>query len=211
MRTRSRFAALSLALGGSVAFLIEILDLTARHQADGSVSGISWDYYARWSIFPLLLVLYGLQGLHQHQESRYGRLGRFGFLITFCGYAMLVTGGIWTEVLFPPQHSLRFLGGLLSALGLLVVSAGWAVWGVASLTATSLPLWAAPIPLVIAFVWVVFRFPLHDFFSEAFWAGEGPFRYAVHAAGLCVLALALWRCDDTESASPSTQPALNRI
>jgi hypothetical protein len=192
------------------AFLVLSLNLAALNQADGSVFGVSWDYYARWSIFPLLLVLYGLVGLHQHQQTRYSRLGRFGFLFTFLGYSMLVIGRIWSEVLFPPQHPLRFLGQLLGLLSLWVVSAGWAVWGGASLRARSLPRWAAPVPLVIAFVWVVFRFPLHDFFSGVFWGGEGPFRYAVHAVGLCVLGMAPWRGAGTESVSVPTQAVLNR-
>lgn len=208
MRNRSRLAGLSLGLGGLSAFLVLSLHLAALNQADGSVFGVSWDYYARWSIFPLLLVLYGLVGLHLHQQTRYGRLGRFGFLITFLGYSLLVIGGIWSEALFPPQHPLRFLGQLLSLLSLWVVSGGWAVWGVASLRARSLPRWAAPVPLVIALVWVVFRFPLHDFFREAFWAGEGPFRYAVHTVGLCVLGMALWRGAGTESVSVPARAVL---
>jgi hypothetical protein len=209
MRTGSRLAAVALASGGLFAFLVEILHLTALNQADGSVFGVAWDYYPRWSIFPLLLVLYGLVGLHRHQEGRYGGLGRYGFLITFLGYSMVVIGGIWSEILIPPQHPLRFLGQLMSLLSLWVVSVGWAVWGSASLNSRSLSRWAAPIPLIIAFVWVGFRFPLHDFFSGVFWGGEGPFRYAVHALGLCLLAAALWQGDKSESV-PSAEPALNR-
>jgi hypothetical protein len=131
-------------------------------------------------------------------------------MVTVCGYSMIVLGLIWSEVLFPPDHPIESVGNLVSGLGLLVVGAGWAVWGVASLMARSLPGWAVAVPLVIAIVWVGFRFPLHDFFADTHWAGEAPFRYAVHAAGLCVLAAALWRRDIFESVSTPPEPALDR-
>lgn len=156
MQTKSRRASVALASGGLLAFLVELLHMTAVHQADGSVLGVSWDYWARWAVLPFLLVLYGLVELHRHQEDRYGTLGRLGFRITFLGYSMLVIGGVWSEVLFPPHHPLRFLGGLMSLLSIWVVSAGWIVWGGASWGSKSLPGWAAPIPWVVAVVWVGF-------------------------------------------------------
>lgn len=207
---RTHLAALSLAIGGLSGFLVETLYLSALNQTDGSVFGVSWDYYAAWLIFPVLFVLFGCRGLHRLQETRYGRLGRIGFAVTVGGYSMIAFGLIWSEVLLPPDHPLEFFGDRASGLGLLVVSAGWAVWGVASVKARSLPGWAVAVPFVIAFVWVGFRFPLHDFFADAHWAGEAPFRYAVHALGLCVLAAALWQ-NNVESMPTAPEPALDRI
>lgn len=207
---QTHLAASALALGGVSGFVFRVLYLSALNQADGSVLGVPWDYFAAWLVVPLLVVIPGLIGLHKVQKTRYGELGRVGFIVTLSGYAMTGFGLIVSEILFPPGHLVQALGDLMGWLAFLVVAVGWAVWGIASLRARSLPGWAVAVPLIIGLVWVGFRFPLHDFFADAQSAGEAPFRYAVHAAGLCLLAAAVWQGDRAESMSAEPEPALDR-
>lgn len=181
------------------ALLIAGLHLTAQTDADGSAFGLTGDYYARWSIFPVLLILYGLTALHRHQANGYGRLGRIGFLTTFSGYFLLVTGRVWWEVLFPVTHPLAFVGGNLILLGQLVAIGGWGLWGIASLKAASLPTWAIPAPFVIAFAWLTGRFYVSDFLFELFWMGDVGLTYAVNAVGLGLLGLVVWRSEGSAS------------
>ena len=210
MRNRSRLAALSLWVGGLSALLVHGLVLTALNEADGSIFALTGNDYARWSIFPTLLVLYGLAALHTHQSAEYGRLGSIGFATTVTGYSLTVVGELWSEVLFPRDHPFWFIGPNLSALGLLVVIAGWVVWGAASYTAKSLPSWAAPVPFVIAFVWVAARFYLSDFLYDVFSIRDGILIQAVNAVGLGLLGLVLWRGEDLRSMPTSTDAVLNR-
>jgi hypothetical protein len=210
MRDRSRLAAISLWVGALSALVVTSLQLSALNQPDGSVLALTGPDYARWSIFPILLVLYGVVILDRYQATKYGRLGRIGFLTTFSGYSLLAFGGIWSEVLFPSDHPFWFVGPNLGALGLLVVIAGWVLWGVASYRARSLPTWAIPAPFVIAFVWVTARFYLSDFLYDRFSIRDGILIQAVNAVGLGLLGLVLWRSDDTRSMAAATEPVLNR-
>ncbi|MPZ53928.1 MAG: hypothetical protein GEU79_14545 [Acidimicrobiia bacterium] len=196
MLRRTRRAAVSLWVGGFSALLFTSLRFTAVYEPDDSVFGFTAEEYDPWLILPIGLILYGLAALHRHQAPDYGRLGCIGFLTTVTGYSLILVGDAWSVVLFPPTHLFWFVGGTLSSLGLLVVIAGWALWGIASFRAKSLPTWAIPAPLVIALVWVTARFVLTDFLFDVFWMGDPGLIQAVNAIGLGVLGLALWRSEN---------------
>jgi len=149
-----------------------------------------------------MLVLYGSVGLHRHQEATYGRSGRIGFSTTFIGYSLMFIGEAFAEVMFPLDHPLHTLGGLFRWLALPVILAGLGIWGMASLRSRSLPIWAAPAPLAMAFLWFLVRFPLHDFFLDnvPIWAASGVVTQAIIAGGLGLLGLVLWSSDRSSSA-----------
>jgi hypothetical protein len=192
MPISNRLAAISLWLGGLSGVFVTGLFLAAANQADESVFGLTHFDYDRWVIFPLLLTMVGVAALHRFQSVEYGRLGRVGFKTTMTGYVLLVSGEVWVHLLFVPfGHPLRFVGGNLLLLGLVGVIAGWAIWGMASLGSKSLPSWAAPVPLVIALVWVSARFPLHDVLDAS-----GPMLVrVVNAIGFGLLGAVLWQAD----------------
>ncbi len=194
MASRNRLAALALWSGGVSAWLVATLELSAWYQPDESLLGLTGEDYSRWSIFPLVLICYGLVALHRYQEGRYGRLGRIGFLATFTGYSMVFVGESFAEVLFPLHHPLHTVGGFISWLALPVILAGWGVWGLASLRWGSLPIWAAPVPLAVASFWLLVRFPLHDFFADnaPFWLASGLVAQLITAVGLGLLGFVLW-------------------
>jgi hypothetical protein len=188
---------LALWVGGVSALAVTVLELSAWYQPDESIFGLTGEEYSRWSIFPLMLILYGSVGLHRYQEARYGRLGRIGFFTTFIGYSLLFVGEAFAEVMFPLHHPLHTLGGALGGLALPVILAGLGIWGMASLRSRSLPIWAAPAPLAMAVLWFLVRFPLHDFFLDRvpFWSASGVVAQAIIAGGLGLLGLVLWSSD----------------
>ena len=119
------------------------------------VLGLTHHDFERWSVFGLLLAVYGLVGLHQYQRSGYGRFGAVGFRVTITGFALVLAGTVWDYVLFDPwEHPLHGIGFLASLVGLFVIVVGWVVWGVASAQSRSLPSWALPVPFFIAVGWI---------------------------------------------------------
>lgn len=198
--SKNRLGAISLWVGGSSAFLVTLLQLTALSQPDGSLFALTGNDYGRWLTFPMLVLLYGLTALHEHQKSEYGRLGRIGFSVTFAGYSLFVAGHLWAAILIPSAHPFWFVGPNLRALGVLLAISGWVLWGVASARAKSLPSWAVPAPFIMAFVWVVARFFLADIINQTTWMRDGALIQAVHAAGFAVLGLVLWRAQANVSA-----------
>ncbi len=103
--------------------------------------------------------------------------------------------------MFPLHHPLQTVGDL-NWLALPVILAGWGVWGLASLTWGSLPIWAAPVPLAIASLWFLVRFPLHDFFADnaPFCLASGVVARLITAVGLGLTGFVLWFVERTSLA-----------
>ncbi len=197
-----RWSALTLWVGGLLAVFVRLLFL-ASHGPTGydemkEVLGLTQHDFERWSVFPLLLVLWGLAGLHQFQSGEYGRRGRRGYRLTAVGYGLVLFGVVWQFVLFNPSgHPLHGVGFLVWLIGLLVVVVGWIVWGTASFTVRSLPRWALPVPFLMAIgsvSAVLFDEELVDTLSINGVAGI----QIVQAAGFLVLGMVLWRADKTQ-------------
>jgi hypothetical protein len=89
-------------------------------------------------------MLGGLVGLHARQAGLYGRLGTVGFYLAFAGAALAFVGQA-TSGIFP--HNNGALGWLFSdpgfgfLVGILLLSLGLVLLGVATLRARVLPRW----------------------------------------------------------------------
>jgi hypothetical protein len=181
---------------------VQLLWLAAHGPTGASegnvILGLTHHDFERWSLFPLLLVMWGLLGLHRYQQNGYGRRGRIGFRLTISGYGLLLFGVVWDFVLFDPwDHPLHSVGFLASLLGLLVVAVGWIVWGTASYRAKSLPPWALPVPFLIVVGWVA-ALLFGDSLYDAISINGGVAFQVVSAISVGVLGLVLWRADDTK-------------
>src|SRR5215207_6944364 len=84
-----------------------------------------------------LLLLVGLVGLHARQAGRYSPLGTAGFFAAFVGAAMV-------GVANPAEHclALAFLGILVYTPGVLLLSIGMLLLGIATMRARVLPRWS---------------------------------------------------------------------
>jgi hypothetical protein len=88
-------------------------------------------------------MLGGLVGLHARQAGVYGRLGTVGFYLAFAGAALAFVGQA-TSGIFPNNGALGWLfsdPGFGFLVGLLLVSLGLVLLGVATLQARVLPRW----------------------------------------------------------------------
>ena len=93
-----------------------------------------------------LLLLVGLVGLHARQAERYGPLGTAGFFAAFVGAAMV-------GVANPAEHCLGLdvLGGLVYLPGVLLLSIGTLLLGIATMRARVLPRWCG-VALIVGLV-----------------------------------------------------------
>jgi hypothetical protein len=88
-------------------------------------------------------MLGGLVGLHARQVESYGRLGTVGFFLAFAGAALAFVGQA-TSGIFPHNGALGWLfsdPGFGFLLGILLMSLGLVLLGVATLRARVLPRW----------------------------------------------------------------------
>jgi hypothetical protein len=88
-------------------------------------------------------MLGGLVGLHARQVESYGRLGTVGFLLAFAGAALAFVGQA-TSGIFPENGALGWLfsdPGYAFLAGILLMSLGLVLLGVATLRARVLPRW----------------------------------------------------------------------
>jgi hypothetical protein len=101
-----------------------------------------------WKLFPSapLLLLLGLAGIFFLFAGRHGWFGRTGFFVTFLGLVLIIAGGVgqfWLGlddtymVTAPAYRGFR--------LGLIVLSAGSIVLGIAAFMARTLPRWVMPV------------------------------------------------------------------
>ena len=90
-----------------------------------------------------LAMLVGLVGLHARQVESYGRLGTVGFYLAFAGAALAFVGQA-ASAIFPKDGTFGWLfsdPGFGFLVGLLLVSLGLVLLGVATLRARVLPRW----------------------------------------------------------------------
>ena len=88
-------------------------------------------------------MLVGLVGLHARQAGLYGRLGTAGFFLAFAGAALAFVGQA-ASAIFSKDGTLGWLfsdPGFGFLVGLLLVSLGLVLLGVATLRARVLPRW----------------------------------------------------------------------
>ena len=103
----------------------------------------------------LLAALTGLVGLHARQTGGYGPLGVTGFLTASTGTALAGTGhlvavpffdfvnvGGMTYVLFSLKQGFFSLGGMVYVLGVVGMSLGYPLLGIATAKAGTLPAWS---------------------------------------------------------------------
>jgi hypothetical protein len=98
-------------------------------------------------------MLGGLVGLHARQVESYGRLGTVGFFLAFAGAALAFVGQA-TSGIFPQNGALGWLfsdPGYAFLAGILLMSLGLVLLGVATLRARVLPRWCG-IGLVVLVV-----------------------------------------------------------
>ena len=103
----------------------------------------------------LLATLVGLVGLHVRQAGGYGRLGVAGFLAAAAGTVLAGVGhllavpffdfvnvGGMTYVLFSLKEGFFSPGGMVYVLGVVGMSVGYPLLGVATTRAGTLPVWS---------------------------------------------------------------------
>ena len=147
-----------------------------------------------------LFLMLGLVTLYAHQAVAAGRLGLVGFATAFAG-TLLVTGDWWFEAfavpwlaqtapgLFAmPAGSTRLLGG---AISFTTFSAGWVVFGAATLRARVFPRWVATLLMAGAVL--------------AYGQGHPPLG-APLAIAVGIMGIVALRLDQSRCASP---PAIN--
>ncbi len=103
----------------------------------------------------LLGTLGGLIGVRARQAASYGRFGKSGFLAAFAGTVLAGAGhlvavpffdfvnvGGMTYVLFTLKEGFFLVGGMMYVLGVVGMSAGYLLLGVATARARTLPGWS---------------------------------------------------------------------
>jgi hypothetical protein len=143
-------------LGGLAAMLDGMLwianDLGGRLSPDPD----DWDCNSSYDLVTnaidsaaFLVLLAALVGLHARQRERYGTLGAVGFFAAFVGAAMV-------GIANPAEHCLGLpLGILVYTPGILLLSAGMLVLGIATVVARVLPRWCG-MALIIGLLAIFF-------------------------------------------------------
>ena len=159
-----RWGALSAVVGGALLVVAVLYSLIVEVGGGSEVFSEtvltpSYAITTGMSLLAAVLILFGLVGLNLRQSEAAGALGRVGFLVAFLG-TTLVVGTVWTEFFVVPSlaaEAPEFLDaeeipGLLNVgfiASYILLSLGWALFGVAALRAGIYPRWV-PIVLIIA-------------------------------------------------------------
>jgi hypothetical protein len=138
-----RWGALAALVSGALWIVGGLLHLAYPQDPPGALG--SFLNYLGTAIFSAayLGVLGGLVGLHARQMDSYGRLGRAGFLLAFVGAALAFVGQA-TSAIFPQNGTLGWLfsdPGFGFMVGILCMSLGLVLLGVATLRTGVLPRW----------------------------------------------------------------------
>ncbi len=144
------------ALGAGVLFLVGDLIIVVAgvdfHSAGSQTTASYASVFLLWLLGGALLLL-GLVGLHARQSEATGVLGLVGFLAAFSG-TVLIAGFFWYSLFITPLVATEApelhetIGGpagepLGTILSVLAYSAGWVLFGVATLRAGVYPRVAA--------------------------------------------------------------------
>ena len=160
-----RWGALGAVLAGAAwmaSFVVAIIDFASVGLIP--VFGLPYSDLGR-TIYIVVLIgmLWGLLGMHAHQETRYGRLGTTGFLVAYGGGTLTLVGlGLtWLfKINALGQEPAVTLGISGMVVGLMLLGIGFLLLGIATLRARVLPRWCG-LALIIAFiaVFVPLAFP----------------------------------------------------
>jgi hypothetical protein len=151
-----RWGAVGALLAGAawmMSFIIVIADFLASGLVP--VFGFPYSDLGRTTyVVALIGILWGLVGLHAHQEERYGRLGATGFLVAYFGstLALVGLGLVWLfrgDVVGQEPAITLGLSGMVA--GLTLSGVGFLLLGIATLRVNTLPGWCS-VALVIAFI-----------------------------------------------------------
>lgn len=146
----------------------------------------------------LLAALGGLVGLHVLQSGSYGRSGVAGFLAASAGTALAGAGHIgavpffdfvnvggMVYALFALKEGTLLVGGMTYVLGVVAMSAGYLLLGVATARARTLPAWSGPALI---------------FGLAGLWAGNAV-GWILFGLAWMVVGIALWPGKDSQAGS----------
>lgn len=142
----TQWGALGAILAGVVWLASGLVDMTFLRGQDYEVPGFIFLVEAMY-IVALAGTLGGLVGLHTRQATRYGQLGKAGFLAAFVGSALLLLGLVLTFLVRDSALE-RVLADPVLGLGLLCTFVGFVLLGVATMMLGVLPQWCGLLLIV---------------------------------------------------------------
>ncbi|MBV9454025.1 MAG: hypothetical protein JOZ19_07910 [Rubrobacter sp.] len=142
----TQWGALGAILAGVVWLASGLVDMTFLRGQDYEAPGFIFLVEAMY-IVALAGTLGGLVGLHTRQATRYGWLGKAGFLAAFIGSALLLIGLVLTFLIRDSTLERVFADPVLG-LGLLCTFIGFVLLGVATLMLGVLPQWCGLLLIV---------------------------------------------------------------
>lgn len=142
----TQWGALGAILAGVVWLASGLIDMTFLRGQDYEVPGFIFLVEAMY-IVALAGTLGGLVGLHTRQATRYGQLGKAGFLAAFVGSALLLLGLVLTFLVRDSALE-RVLADPVLGLGLLCTFVGFVLLGVATMMLGVLPQWCGLLLIV---------------------------------------------------------------
>ena len=142
----TQWGALGAILAGVVWLASGLVDMTFLRGQDYEVPGFIFLVEAMY-IVALASTLGGLVGLHTRQATRYGQLGKAGFLAAFVGSALLLLGLLLTFLVRDSALE-RVLADPVLGLGLLCTFVGFVLLGVATMMLGVLPQWCGLLLIV---------------------------------------------------------------
>ncbi len=150
-----RWSGLAALAGGVLLVVGDLLGLTLGGDFAETAATGTFVVQQLMFLFATVLVLLGLFGLYTSQSEAAGVLGVVGFLLAFLGTALLA-GFSWAQAFVVPfiatqSPALLETEPLGSILSFLTFTAGWLVFGIATLRAGVYPR-AAAIVLIIGAV-----------------------------------------------------------
>ena len=142
----TQWGALGAILAGVVWLASGLVDMTFLRGQEYEVPGFIFLVEAMY-IVALASTLGGLVGLHTRQATRYGQLGKAGFLAAFVGSALLLLGLVLTFLVRDSALE-RVLADPVLGLGLLCTFVGFVLLGVATMMLGVLPQWCGLLLIV---------------------------------------------------------------
>ena len=187
-----RWSGLAAMLGGVLwMVLVPLAGMTESRKVLGLTEGA----YSRMNTASMVLLIGGLVGLHARQQSRSGRLGLAGFVMSFVALTLMFVGNViewWISDLAFDTIEGEFKPGAHAGwgsflLGLVLLSVGLVLLGIATIRAKLLPRWSRVLPLAIGLL-------LASGFLVALSIGEWWFGVIILSLGLgwVLLGYVLW-------------------
>ena len=143
-----RWSGLAAMLGGMLWMVLMSL---------AALEGPTEGAYSRMNTASLLLLMGGLVGFHARQQSRSGTLGLAGFVVSFVALTLMFVGNViesWiSDLIFADVQPGEFKPGAHAGwgtflVGLVLLSVGLVLFGIATIRAKVLPRWSRVLPLI---------------------------------------------------------------